>query len=25
MQKTGVSGILRHPVGYIDLKTADIQ
>lgn len=25
MQKTGVTGILRHPVGYIDLKTADIQ
>lgn len=25
MQKSNVSGILRHPVGYIDLKTADIQ
>lgn len=25
MQKTGVTGILRHPVGYIDLKKADIQ
>ena len=25
MQKTGVTGILRHPVGYIDLKAADIQ
>ncbi|MDN5709249.1 MAG: peptide ABC transporter substrate-binding protein, partial [Planococcus sp. (in: firmicutes)] len=23
LQKEGVEGILRHPVGYIDLKTAD--